>query len=227
MAGDPSRVICLEGPSAVGKTTLLHALERECGAAIVPELDAGRPPPIGESAEWFAERGAERWRLAREKAAGAPFTAMDGDPFKGLWYNWVYADEGWEQVDAVAPLLRARVERGTLAFPDLSVVLTATESQLRRRRADDATRTRRNFEKHLRLVEPLRRYFSALRAADPPRVLFLDTTDRDALVARVLDAVRSLPPGPPDSARLLDHAAAWLRAHPDAASEPASRGLAG
>jgi hypothetical protein len=25
-----------------------------------------------------------------------------------------------------------------------------------------------------------------------------------------------LPPGPPDSPAVLDHAAAWLRAHPDA-----------
>lgn len=211
-------IVCLEGPSAVGKTTLLAELARERGAATVPELDAGAPPPVGSSAEWFAERSAARWRRAREMAEDAPFAVLDGDPLKGLWYNWVFADEGWEGVDVVAPLYRARIEAGALAFPDLYVVLGATEAQLRARRAADSARARRNFEKHLRLVEPLRRYFAALREADPPRVLFLDTTGRDHLAGAVLAALRDLPSGPPASLRLLDHIAAWLRAHPDAAA---------
>ena len=210
-------IVCLEGPSAVGKTTLLAALARERGAATVPELDAGAPPPVGSSAEWFAERSAERWRRAVDLASDAPFVVLDGDPLKGLWYNRVFADEGWEGVDVVAPLYRARIGAGTLAFPDLYVVLGATGAQLRARRAADPTRARRSFEKHLRLVEPLRRYFGALREADPPRVLFLDTSDRAPLAGAILAALRDLPSSPPDSLRLLDHIAAWLRAHPDAA----------
>ncbi|HEX2204707.1 MAG TPA: hypothetical protein VHG91_15465 [Longimicrobium sp.] len=211
-------IVCLEGPSAVGKTTLLGALARERGAATLPELDAGAPPPPGSSAAWFADQSAERWGRAVDRSEDAPLVVLDGDPLKGLWYNGVFADEGWEGVDVVAPLYRARIEAGALAFPDLYVVLAATEPQLRARRAADPTRTRRNFEKHLRLVAPLRRYFAALREAEPPRVLFLDTDDRDRLVDPVIDAIRALPPGPPDSLRLLDHITAWLRAHPDASA---------
>src|SRR5215208_5483655 len=167
--GGAQLLVCLEGPSAVGKTTLAGAVARECGAAVVPELDASGAPPVGRSAAWFVERHAAQWRLARELAAAAPFAVLDGDPFKGLWYNWVYAGEGWEGVETVAPLYRAQVEAGALAFPDLYVVLTAPEEELRRRRAGDASRTRRNFEKHLRLVGPLLRYFGALREAAPAR----------------------------------------------------------
>ena len=207
------RIVCLEGPSAVGKTTLARALAGDSGAAVVPELDASGAPPAGSSAAWFVDRHAAQWRLARRLAAGAPFAVEDGDPFKGLWYNWVYAEEGWAGVETVAPLYRARVEAGALAFPDLYVVLTAPEEELRRRRAGDASRTRRNFEKHLRLVGPLLRYFGALREAAPARVAIIETGLREGLVRRVTGALERLPPGPPDSLRLLDHAAEWLRSH--------------
>lgn len=206
-------VVCIEGPSAVGKTSLAAALARECGAALVPEPDASGAPPAGSSAAWFVERHAEQWRLARELAAAAPFAVLDGDPFKGLWYNWVYAGEGWEGVETVAPLYRAQIEAGALAFPDLYVALTATVEELRRRRAGDASRSRRNFEKHLLLAGPLRRYFGALREAAPGRVALVETTARDVLVGKVTEALEGLPPDPPDSLRLLAHMAGWLRTH--------------
>lgn len=207
-------VVCLEGPSAVGKTTLAEALARECGAAVVPELDASGAPPPGRSAAWFVERHAAQWRLAREMASGAPFAVLDGDPFKGLWYNWVYAEDGWEGVDVVAPLYRGIVTSGALAFPDLYVTLTATEEELRRRRDGDPTRTRRNFEKHLLLAAPQRRYFEALREAAPARVAIVETSERLELVGIVADVLACLPPDPPDSLRLLDHMSGWLRSHP-------------
>jgi thymidylate kinase len=206
-------VVCIEGPSAVGKTTLAAALGRECGAAVVPELDASGAPPPGRSAEWFVERHAAHWRLARELAARAAFAVLDGDPFKGLWYNWVYASEGWERVETVAPLYRARVEAGALAFPDLYVILTATEAELRRRRAVDASRSRRNFEKHLLLAGPLLRYFGALREAAHARVVIIDTSLQGDVVGLVKDTLKRLPSGGPDSPRLLNHMAEWLRSH--------------
>jgi DNA polymerase III delta prime subunit len=210
-------VICLEGPSAVGKTTLAEALAREFGAAVVPELDSSGAPPPGRSAAWFVERHAAQWRRAREMAAGAPFSVLDGDPFKGLWYNRVYADEGWEGVDTVAPLYRAQVEAGALAFPDLYVVLTASDEELRRRRAFDVSRSRRNFEKHLRMAGPLLDYFREMRDAAPGRVTIVGTGRREELTGRVLEALGRLPPGRPDSLRLLNHMTGWLGSHSPAA----------
>jgi thymidylate kinase len=205
-----ARIICLEGLTAVGKTTLAAELARTAGAAVVPELDASGAPPVPESAAWFVDRHAEQWRRARALAERAPLVVVDCDPFKGLWYNQVFADQGWPDVRAQAPLYRAHVTRGTLAFPDLYVVLVATEAQLRARRAGDATRSRRNFEAHLRLTVPHRHYYQTLRAADPARVLLLDTTDRDTLAGTVLAAVERLPAVPPDSARLFEHMVRWV-----------------
>ncbi len=204
-------IVALEGPSAVGKTTLAEALAREHGAAVVPEVSAVPPPPPGEAAEWWIARHAERWARAVDLARDAPFVVLDGDPLKSLWYGWIYADEAWADVDVVVPLLRARIDRGELSLPDLTVALTADEARLRARRDGDATRTRRRFEKHLRMVAPLRRYFAALAEAAPGRVLLLDTEDRAALAGRVAAAVAALPANEPESLAALDGIAAWLR----------------
>lgn len=218
-------IICLEGPSAVGKTTLAAALAREAGAAVIPELDASAAPPIAESAAWFVDAHAAQWQQALELATCAPLVVIDCDPMKGLWFNWVFADHGWPGIDEQRPLHRAHIERSTLAFPDLYVVLQATESQLRARRAGDPARTRRNHETHLRLAAPQRRYFQALQAADPSRVLLLDTSDRAKLVGTVLAAVNRLPANPPDSMRLFEHMADWIATNApfaaDASSAPA------
>ncbi|HYR09263.1 MAG TPA: hypothetical protein VEQ60_15875, partial [Longimicrobium sp.] len=216
----PAPIICLEGPSAVGKTTLAAEFARRAGAAVIPELDASAAPPIAESAAWFVDAHAAQWKRARELAVRAPLVVMDGDPFKGLWFNRVFAEQGWPGLDAQAPAHHAHIAAGTLAFPDLYVVLLATEAQLRARRAGDPTRTRRNHEMHLRLIDPQRRYFQALQEADPPRVLLLDTTARDALPDAVLAAVEALPSDPPDSARLFDHMARWVATHDEGVANP-------
>jgi DNA polymerase III delta prime subunit len=208
-----ARIVCLEGPSAVGKTTLAAALARELGAEVVPELDATGAPPPAEAAAWFVERHAAQWAAARAIAATAPLVVLDGDPFKGLWYDWVFAADGWPAPDVVAPLYHAQVTRGTLAFPDLYVLLEATEAQLRARRAGDPTRTRRGFEAHLRLVAPQRRYFAALAAVAPARVLRLDTREPAGLVAAVGDAIARLPREAPDAVRLLQAATRFVTTH--------------
>ncbi len=207
-------IVCIEGPSAVGKTTLTAALAEATGAAVVPELDAGAAPPVAESAAWFVDHHASLGQRARALAAGAPLVVLDGDPFKGLWYNRVYAADGWPDVDVVAPLYRARIREGALAFPDLYVALEADEVTLRARRSGDASRRRRGFEKHLALVEPLRRWFAALAGHAPEIVLRLETEGRspDELAGAVRDALGRADRHSVDSLQLLDRMAEWLRA---------------
>lgn len=207
MAG---RILCLEGPSAVGKTTLASELARAFGGAeIVAELSSGQGPNE-DTARWFMEQHVARWHRAHALASHAPFVILDGDPFKGLWYNWIYTANGWPSVEATAEAYREHIRRGTLAFPDLYVLLHATETQLRLRRSSDPTRTRRNFEKHLALIGPQRRYFETMNEASPGRVLFLETTDRDTLIFAINDAITALGSDRIDNVQLLETLVVWL-----------------
>ena len=206
-------IVCLEGPSASGKTTLARALHATHGAAVIPELTAADAPPPPQAEPWFTERHAERWQAARAAATTAPFAVIDCDPLKGLWYNWMHAHVGWPSADIVEPLYRGRIERGELAFPDLYVYLDATEAQLRQRRAGDPTRQRRGFEKNVATIHPQRRYFSALAEADPGRVAFVDTSARATLIDRVMPLLREPPIQRAADLTLLATMARWVRDH--------------
>lgn len=46
-------IICIEGPSAVGKTTLARALAERIGAVAVPEVNQLFPRPPDEEPNWF------------------------------------------------------------------------------------------------------------------------------------------------------------------------------
>ena len=207
------RLVCLEGPSAVGKTTLAAALARAYGVPVTPEPSGGTPPddPAARAA-WFLARHVARWQEARAAAASAPFAVLDGDPFKGLWYDWIFAEQGWPALEVLAPLHRSAVARGALGFPSLYVLLQAPEAVLRARRAGDPTRTRRHFERHLRLVAPQRRYFEALAAAAPGRVAIVDVGADGPPVAAVAQALGALPADVPDAAALLEHVLGWVGA---------------
>jgi hypothetical protein len=150
-------------------------------------------------------------------AAGAPAVLLDGDPFKGLWYNAVFRDDGWPDPKLVAALYRERIENDRLAWPDLYLVLDADESELTKRRAADPTRRRRRFESHLRLLAPLREYFGALAERLPGRVLQLDTTglSPDAVVenARQLIARTDRQAETPRAA-LVEELANWVCERP-------------
>ena len=203
------RVVCIEGPSAVGKTSRAAALAAASGAVVVEEVTGA--PPLGNAPErWFVERHCEHWARAVEVAARAPFAVLDGDPFKALWYGATFASDPAAAVAAARAAYADAVARGAIGVPDLYVALDTSEAELRARRAGDATRRRGGFEQHLRLADPLRRWFAEVKRVLPGRVLRLDTRDRDSLAPAVLDAVARLPPGRANAAALVERMAAWL-----------------
>lgn len=207
-------IICFEGPSAVGKTTTAQALKANCGAFVVPEVNQLFDRSEAETAEWYVERQVDRWSIAVEHRASHPLIILDGDPFQPLWYNWAYDFVGWQGLDFLEEFYKAKVQTKALGFPDLYILFSTSEDELRNRRTRDTTRSRAGFEHHLKIIKPQHRYFQAMQTVSPNRVLFFQAESVEQnteLVQRhtfnVVEQTESY------AVTLLDQMVQWLRNH--------------
>lgn len=161
------------GPSAAGKTTWCR---RHHPDDLIPEYaptgqEPGDVDPAAQAAFW-CEVNCSRWGAAvrREQASG--LAVCDDDPLK-LHYVWslvrlgVADPQRWHQEVAAN---REAVARRRLGFADLVLVSLPPPAELWRRREGDTSRRRRNFERHVRLAEPLRDWYAALERVCPGRV---------------------------------------------------------
>lgn len=206
------RIICFEGPSAVGKTSTAAAVAAATGAAVVPEVNVLFARPESEPPEWYFERQVERWALAAREAQTRPLVVLDGDPFQPLWYNWAYDFRGRQGLDFMEAFYRPRVAEGALGFPDRYFIFGAPAEELRRRKEADAGRRRGGFEAHLRFVGPQRRYFAAMRSYAPGRVRFVEAVTVEGNV-RAVAGPHGPAAGREQSLALFDFLVAWLRSH--------------
>jgi len=184
-------ILCLEGASAVGKTICCRALQDSLGAAVIPEVNAlfVRPPSAPE--DWYLERQLERYALARAASETHPLAVLDGDPLQPLWYNWSFGFEDCQSLDHLRGFFRPLIASGAMGFPDRYCLLVADEATLRQRRGMDQTRSRRNFERHLRLTETLPRYFGAVAALAPFLVEVIEADGIEDSLARVQESMTS------------------------------------
>jgi thymidylate kinase len=167
-------IIVVEGPSGAGKTTWTHA---HGGAhALLEDLPDHTVVPSDEegAARFWVERNVARWERVLDRERRDGLVVVDTDPFK-LHYTWSLYQEGiasrrqWE-------LERETAREGFAAerygIADLMFVSDVDAATLRRRRDADATRTRRNFERHARLRDAILRWYQAIDALEPGRVVF-------------------------------------------------------
>lgn len=77
-------IICFEGPSGIGKTTMCKLLSTDFN--IVPEVNLLFNRPKKAAKYWYHERQVERYELCYQ--SNRP-SILDGDIFQPIWYNWV------------------------------------------------------------------------------------------------------------------------------------------
>ena len=205
-------VICLEGPSGVGKTTIAALLAQGFGATVVPEVNLLFERKGDEPKYWYFDRQADRLRAAREAAAAGCLAALDGDPFQQLWYNWAYGYDFGESAEAVHEYYAMLIEAGRLNFPDRYFILGAREDALRFRKENDRTRTRKNFERHLRFIGPQRAYFEFLSSHDGGRVRFIENENAE-LSARLIAEASRQKASRGNSFQLFSRLIEWLSNH--------------
>ena len=167
-------IVVVEGPSGAGKTTWArrhggaHALLEE-----LPDHDAVPDDPEA-AARFWVERNVRRWEAVLERERRDGLVVVDTDPFK-LHFTWTLYREGMatrRQWELERDTARAAFAGGRCGLADLVFVSSIDEATLRLRREADQTRTRRNFERHVRLRDALLRWYRAIDALEPGRVVF-------------------------------------------------------
>jgi hypothetical protein len=140
----------------------------------VPSGEDMPGPAPAEQAAFWCEVNTRRWLQAEHQERGSGLAVCDDDPLK-LHYAWSLARIGelsWQHWQAEIDVHRRAVADGKLGFADLILVSTPTEEELRRRRDADPVRRRRNFDLHVRLIEPLRQWYQAVERVGAAQVLW-------------------------------------------------------
>jgi hypothetical protein len=105
---------------------------------------------------------------------------------------------------------RKAIEKGEIDFPDKYFILTVEDSRLRERKENDALRTRKNFERHLRFIKPQIEYFQFLKSVDENLVVFIENRKVEETAQKVINAAGAAFSKKNSSLELFDRAERWL-----------------
>lgn len=199
-------IICFEGPSGIGKTTMGKLLSADYN--IVPEVNLLYKRPAHESKYWYHEKQVARYELC--KKANTP-SILDGDVFQPIWYNWVCSyPSNFLPKKETHQFYKTNLLAGKIAFPDLYIIFQATEKELWNRKERDKTRQRRNFEKHLKIIEPLKTYYQFLDQETAIEMKFLQYDDLAETKTAVLATIESLDKKDIDGVKTFEQIEGWI-----------------
>jgi hypothetical protein len=168
-------IVVIEGISACGKSSWCSS---HANGHVVAENARNDPPdrasaPAGAVAFWV-RRNRDRWQSAIEIDSATGLAICDTDPLK-LHYTWCLwkigeaTEVNWRLELAATREVFARKQIG---FADLYYIGIIEPAVARQRKQTDLTRSRRNFELHVRLQPALIDWYEALRAVLPGQVFF-------------------------------------------------------
>jgi len=167
-------IVAVEGPSAAGKTTWC----RKSMVEFVPEYAPTGKEPDGSDAareaRYWTEVNAARWSQAVDLEDRARVAVCDTDPLK-LHYSWCLARIGAAPASRFACELasvREAISQRQLGFADVVLVAVPDEETLRRQKTGDPTRSRRSFELHAKLRDPLIEWYQCLDRLTPGHVMW-------------------------------------------------------
>ncbi|MBG6130695.1 thymidylate kinase [Aquimarina sp. EL_43] len=178
-------IICFEGPSGIGKTTMCNLLLNKYN--IIPEVNFLFERTDNEPKLWYYERQLDRYRFCENSNKKS---ILDGDIFQPIWYNWVCNyPSSFASKKETHEFYRTKLSEGEIAFPDLYIVFYCDEKLLHVRKEKDKTRKRRNFEKHLEIIEPLKEYYRFLEKETDIELKFVEYENIEIVKRKVLNYI--------------------------------------
>ncbi len=182
-------IICFEGASAVGKTTVSKHLHENFDAYVIPEVNLLFQRTRNESKYWYFERQTERWEMAVSAAEKYRLVILDGDPFQPLWYNWSYNYDFGNSFDEIMHFYQSALTDKRINFPDKYFILSINTDELKKRQLNDSSRTRKNFERHLRFINPQRAYFNFIKSIDDNLVEFIENSEVESTSEKITNSI--------------------------------------
>jgi len=167
-------IVAVEGPSAAGKTTWCRAAAGEFVTEYAP---TGAEPDGSDAAcqaRYWTNVNAARWSQALDLEDRARVAICDTDPMK-LHYSWCLARVGAapaSRFEHELASVREAMSQHQLGFADVVLVTIPDETTLRLRKTGDPTRSRRSFELHVGLREPLMEWYQCLDRLTPSHVVW-------------------------------------------------------
>ncbi|HEY4383504.1 MAG TPA: hypothetical protein VGN34_03375 [Ktedonobacteraceae bacterium] len=172
-------IIVVEGPSAVGKTSLLRifpasqVVGEEWEALGIPRGSGPEKPQSKEAQAFWVELHTRRWQklLATETSLGNAYA--DTDPVK-LYYNFALVKLGYMERDVFEEGFVQTEQaflQSSLGFADHVIVLSAPPDVLLQRKNADASRQRGHFHLHARLGSLIKEYYTVAKTRYYPNIM--------------------------------------------------------
>ncbi|GIN72646.1 hypothetical protein J14TS2_31210 [Bacillus sp. J14TS2] len=117
---------------------------------------------------------------------------------------------GGQSLKFVAEFYRKKLLNHSIGFPDKYFVLYTDEVELRKRKNGDNKRRRSGFEMNLRMIEPQKCYFNALKSFNPDLVCFIASDDTETIVETINRTLPTEPCQHTFSVELFDFIINWL-----------------
>jgi hypothetical protein len=168
-------IIVIEGISASGKS---HWCSSHANGHVVAENgridgpDRARAP--AEAAAFWVRRNLDRWQAAIEMDNSTALAICDTDPLKlhYIWCLWKIGEAREADWHLELAATRETFAQKQIGFADLYYIGVIEPAVARQRKQADPTRSRRNFELHVRLQPALIAWYEALSAVLSGQVFF-------------------------------------------------------
>ncbi len=208
-------IICLEGASAVGKTTTSKKLSDDHNAFVIEEVNKlfGKRTANDSVTNWYLDKQVQRWSIACNKVLKHNLIILDGDILHALWYRWCFNFSGWNTLDNIRESYRSKLASGYFGLPDKYIILTIdNREELRRRKENDSINIRKNFELHLDFIDPLMRYFKYMSTLRNNYVTFIEATSIQENIEKILNESLTVNSMTNEEAlNIFDNLVEWIR----------------
>ncbi|HZQ40042.1 MAG TPA: hypothetical protein VFA87_04590 [Rhizomicrobium sp.] len=168
-------IVVIEGISACGKSSWCssHAaghVVAENGRINGPD----RAQAPAEAAAFWALRNLDRWQAAIAMDYSTGLAICDTDPLKlhYIWCLWKIGEAREADWHLELAATRKTFAQKQIGFGDLYYIGVIEPAVARQRKQADPTRSRRNFELHVRLQPALIAWYETLSAVLPGQVFF-------------------------------------------------------